>query len=359
MSTVKITELDVTRLSFGKIASPKDGAGKYVNVMYDAKPLTIAWPLMFSWGAVKDDRKIITKDAYNLNLQFPKASDEESSTPELKLALEKALELEKAIHTAGVVNAAKWFDLVEDENGVEVPRTRSQITMGHSESNGAILKYASDKLTKKLIKNDKERPPGLKFKLQQDKVTKAFQCSIFNEKLKMIYCPQNAKGTIPDDITNANVLELIPKFSKVKCMTSLTIWIQGSQLMPSFTLQQAQCYQPTNMKADLTQCLFDAPTEDEHKQMQTAAATAVSVAVDDDNATDALQVEDSDDDAEVVMPVAVAVKKSAPAVVVPAAPVPAPAAAQEDDGVEEEDDAPKTTATKKVVTKKVVKKVVK
>lgn len=355
MSIVSITDLNVSKITFGKLTVPKTGKGAYINITYEGKPLMISYPLMFSWGAAQDTRnqdEAGSSEKFNLNIQFPRASDTESNTEEIQLALQKTKELEKAIHDAAEVHAAKWFNLVEDENGNEVPLKRNQITLGHPKG-GAILKYKLDRTgaTPKLIKNNPEVPPGIKFKLQKDNKTGLFRCSVFDENCKLLYCPQDARGTIPEEIVNADIFALMPKFSKVKCIASFTIWIQGTSVMPTFTLEQALCYKPENLRQDLTQCLFGAPTAEEHKQMQSAAAVATATAVADvDNGTsDGLQIEDSDDDADIVEPIVVA-KKATP-VVVPAAVVPTPAHQEEDD----EEVAPKAAAT---TTKKVVKKIV-
>jgi len=374
-SKVAVSNLDLSKLRYSKVTIPKSGLGKYLTVQYDygkdvgIKPLLLDFPLMFSWGANKDDREYdgqVKKDKYNLTVQFPRDSDEAQQTEEIRATFQKLCDLEDQLMQDAADNAAQW-GLTDKRSGKALP-----LSLGHSEAPGAILRWPQDKKTKMIIKDDPDKKPSIQFKFQI--VDDHIQCSVFNEKKQMVYCPQNKSGTIsPEicDISKDEFLDLIPKFSNVKCIAGMTIWFQGGSVMPSLTVQQILCYKPQNTRVELSECLFDNGLSEEEQQRANVAAAAATM-VDDDNGFRASAstsapmqiIDESDDEAEVVMP-AVAAKKPA-GVVVPAKAPPAPAADTDDDVSDEEAAlitakpaaavVAKPAAGKKVVVKKAAAK---
>lgn len=368
---IALTELNVNNICYGRVTTPKSGQGSYIGVNYNyggkhgVKPLSLEFPLMFSWGASRDDRPTndpYPKDKYKLSIQFPRESQPEAQTPEIKLAYEKLVELENKLKADGALNALAW-GFADSEGDPIAP------TLGHSKAQGALLKWPLDKSNpnskvKKLVKNDPEKRPTVQFKLQQ--INKQFQCSVFNEKLQMVYCPQNKAGTIAPEICDLSADEfcdLIPKFSNVKVIASLTLWLENPNIVPSLTVQQVLCYKSEQTRIEPSECMFGAPlTEEEQMCAKVASATAVDDSGDhglSSHMQTAAIVDDSDDDdADVVMPVAVAEPKKG--VVVPPAKVPVAAAVDDDEVSDEEAPVaaakPAPVAAKPAAKKVVVKK---
>lgn len=367
-SKVTVANLDLSKLRYSKVTIPKSGLGKYITVQYDygkdggVKPLSLEFPLMFSWGANRDDREHegqAPKDKYNLAVQFPRDSDIAQQTDEMKATFQKLIDLEERLLEDATNNAKDWG--ITDRSGKAL-----QVSLGHPLASGAILKWPLDKKTKMIVKDDPDRKPTVQMKLSV--TDDRMQCSVFNEAKKMIYCPQNKAGTIaPEicDIDKNEFLELIPKFSNVKCIASLTVWFQGGSVMPSLTVQQVLCYKPQNTRVELSECLFDGGLSEE-EQARADIASAVAAKDNDDDAPQMAQasiVDDSDDEADIVIPdakpkapVAAAPEPKKGVVVPPKAP---PAAAADDDVSDEEEEAAplvkpaaKPAAGKKVVVSK-------
>jgi hypothetical protein len=366
MSVVNITNLDVSKLGYGKFTVPKSGKGSYVNVTYrgaDGKeaPIQLMFPLMFSWGASRDDREGVLGDKYKLSLGFPK-KDDPMDTEEMRTVLANLAKLESQFKKDAVKNATKWGITGQGDDG-EV--TERDITMGHPLAGGAILRYTREKSTGpvkgKLIKNDPNKPPTLQIKLQQNFETKHFMCSIFGEDKQLLYRPPLSEDevkkrvTVSEDVLNADVLSLLPRFGKVLCACSLTIWIQGNTLLPTLTLQQAITQIPANMRADYNSCVFGELSASDVAQLKEASSTIASISGEPIEVTAALEVEDSDDD-EPVMPAVKSTRSSIPVakavgVTVPVATVPAAADDDEDESSEEEPVQQKKPI-KRTVTKK-------
>jgi hypothetical protein len=290
----------------------------------------------------------------------------------MKATFQKLVDLEERLLEDATNNAKDWG--ITDRTGKAL-----QVSLGHPLASGALLKWPLDKKTKMIIKDDPDRKPTVQMKLQV--TDDRMQCSVFNEHKKMVYCPQNKAGTIAPEISDIDkneFLDLIPKYSNVKCIASMTIWFQGGSVMPSLTVQQVLCYKPQNMRVELSDCLFDGGlTEEEQARADVAAATSAKEAGDDvPQMAQASIVDDSDDEAEadIVMPAPAAAKPKAPVaaaepkkgVVVPAKAPPAAAADDEDGDVSDEEAAPlvakpaaaaaKPAAGKKVIVKKAAAK---
>jgi hypothetical protein len=296
------------------------------------QPLTLEFPIMFSWGASINKKNIESEpDKYSLALQFPRIDDQDN-TPQIQQFLQQMRNLEEKVIKDAVLNSEKWWGRKKSE---EVIREN----FGHPDS-GAVLKYSKDKITKKL---QYDKPPSIKVKLMQDR-DQHFQFGLFDEDGKLLYSPTDSTTSMDDPFV------YLPKFVKVKCLVSVSVWFVGSIIYPVFTLKQAICRKPMKTVTNYTECLFKPLSSTEKNQL--IVQERDEDATHSEETTTALHIEDSDEesDEELIIPVRppIADKSVSKPVVVQPPSVPTPKVEDDDD----DDDEPIITVAPK---KKIVK----
>ncbi len=305
------TNIDLSVFSYSA-PKPNAAGGKVVNLFnkYAKESLTIAVPLMGSWGAQESkevvgkgaDGKPVTKGTgkYTMSLQFAKG---QYTTPDADKFLEQMKLVEQKIKQDAMTYSKEWF-------GKEI---KSMDVM--DEKISPMLKYPK-------IKGSEERnfdePPSLTVKLPCWK--DVWQTSVFDEDYNPLYVKGKTEvGVTPLDYLVNTSKAPIQVVALIQCGG---LWFVGSPAKVSITwnLKQVIVRKPkTSSIADDTCFLTVRPSD-----MAALKATPQPEIEQHDNSVSAL-VEDDDEEFELPAPTPV-VEKVVEKVVEPVA---APAAEPE------------------------------
>lgn len=323
------TNIDLSVFSY---SAPKanPAGGKVVNLYnkHAKESLTIAVPLMGSWGAQESkevvgkgaDGKPITKGTgkYTMSLQFSKG---QYTTPDADKFLEQMKLVEQKIKQDAMTYSKEWF-------GKEI---KSMDVM--DEKISPMLKYPKIKGTEE---RNLDEPPSLSVKLPCWK--DVWQTSVFDEE----YNPLYVKGKTDPGVTPLDFLVNTSKapIQVVALIQCGGLWFVGSPAKVSITwnLKQVIVRKPKTSSISDDTCFLTVRPSD----MEVLKAAPQPEMNHDDTTVSAL-VEDSDGEEEYTLPPPAPVVTPAPVVEVPA-PVEVPAAAAQPPAEE-----PKK---KKVVAKK-------
>lgn len=243
-SVIDGTQLDISKISFGKLTRNANGS-KSVRIMYDNGPLTIQTPMMnIPWNlnppfSEKDnkkdkkdddddnsntpdkDGKKITKWSLQMSFIGHDSKDGDKNTVRLKKFYENMRALDKLILEKIVANRQEWFD--DDDKSMD----KSTATAIYSRLFRPSIKDKKNKTTKEAY------PPCIDPKVNF--IDGAFQCNCFTMNREKIDKPMD-------------------KISLKKSMG------EGIIRLTNFYIQQANCG-PTwtlmRLRADETAALSD------------------------------------------------------------------------------------------------------
>ncbi len=291
MSTAAIidgTNIDLTVFSY---SAPKanPAGGKVVNLYnkFAKESLTIAAPLMSSWGAQESkevvgkgpDGKPITKGTgkYTMSLQFAKG---QYTTPDADAFLEQMKAVEAKIKQDAMTYSKDWF-------GKEI---KSMDVM--DEKMGPMLKYPKKDGSEE---RDYDKSPSLTLKLPCWK--DVWQTSVFDED----YNPLYVKGKSEPGVTPLDFLVSTSKAPiQVVCLIQCAgLWFIGNPAKVSITwnLKQVIVRKPkTSSIADDTCFLTVRPAD------MAALKAAPQPEVEQHDAVSSTIVEDSDEEMELPPP---------------------------------------------------------
>jgi hypothetical protein len=291
MSTAAIidgTNIDLTVFSY---SAPKanPAGGKVVNLYnkHAKESLTIAVPLMSSWGAQESkevvgkgpDGKAITKGTgkYTMSLQFAKG---QYTTPDADAFLEQMKAVENKIKQDAMTYSKDWF-------GKEI---KSMEVM--DEKMGPMLKYPKKDGSEE---RDYDKSPSLTLKLPCWK--DVWQTSVFDEDYNPLYVKgKSDPGVTPLDFLVSNSKAPIQVVCLIQCAG---LWFVGSPAKVSITwnLKQVIVRKPkTSSIADDTCFLTVRPAD------LAALKAAPQPEVDQNDAVSSSIVEDTDDEEEMILP---------------------------------------------------------
>jgi len=308
MSTNAIIDGTNIDLSVFSYSAPKvnPAGGKVVNLhnKHAKETLTIAAPLMGSWGA----QEVKTLDGtgtgkYTMTLQFSKG---QYTTPDADKFLEQMKLVENKIKQDAMTYSKEWF-------GKEI---KSMDVM--DEKFTPMLKYP--KKSKGSEERDYDQPPNLTIKLPCWK--DVWQSSVFDED----YNPLYVKGKTEHSVSPLDFLVSTSKAPiQVICLIQCAgLWFVGSPAKVSITwnLKQVIVRKPKTSAIPDDTCFLTVRPSD----MVALKAAPQPELEQHDNSVSAL-VEDSDNEEEYQLPPPVSVVETVPEPVVE---TPAPVATTEE-----------------------------
>ena len=301
------TNIDLTVFSYSAPKSNPAG-GKVVNLYnkHAKESLTIAVPLMASWGA-QETKETVGKDAagkpitkgtgkYTMSLQFAKG---QYTTPDADAFLEQMKAVEQKIKQDAMIYSKEWF-------GKEI---KSMDVM--DEKMGPMLRYPKKDGSEE---RDYDKCPSLTLKLPCWK--DVWQTSVFDEDYNPLYVKGKSEpGVTPLDFLVTNSKAPIQVVCLIQCAG---LWFVGNPAKVSITwnLKQVIVRKPkTSSIADDTCFLTVRPAD------MAALKAAPQPELDQNDAVSSSIVDDTDDEEEMTLPPPKPVEKPV------AAPAPAPVAA--------------------------------
>jgi hypothetical protein len=254
------TNIDLSVFSYSA-AKVNPTGGKVVNLLHKdfKESLTIAVPMMGSWGA----QEVKTLDGgsgkYTMTLQFSKG---EYTTPEADKFLEQMKAVERKIKEDAITRSKEWFS--REITNMEVM----------DEKFTPMLKYPKKNKTSE--ERDYTQPPQLTVKLPCWK--DVWQTSVFDESGNPLY----VKGKTTDGLTPLNFLTSQSKAPiQVICLIQCAgLWFVGNPAKVSITwnLKQVVIKKPkTSSIADDTCFLTVRPNEMELLTSQPDTEVAVPI----------------------------------------------------------------------------------
>lgn len=274
------TNIDLSVFSY---SAPKanPAGGKVVNLYnkHAKESLTIAVPLMGSWGA----QEVKTLDGsgtgkYTMTLQFSKG---QYTTPDADKFLEQMKIVEQKIKQDAMTYSKDWF-------GKEI---KSMDVM--DEKFTPMLKYP--KKSKGSEERDYDQPPQLTIKLPCWK--DVWQTSVFDEDYNPLYVKGKTEpGVTPLDFLRSTSKAPIQVIALIQCAG---LWFVGSPAKVSITwnLKQVIVRKPKSSSISDDTCFLTVRPSD----MEALKATPQPEISRDDNTVSA-HVEDSDDEEYVLPP---------------------------------------------------------
>ncbi len=305
------TNIDLSVFSY---SAPKanPAGGKVVNLLnkHAKESLTIAVPLMGSWGA-QESKEVTGKDAtgkaitkgtgkYTMSLQFAKG---QYTTPDADAFLEQMKAVEQKIKQDAMIYSKEWF-------GKEI-KTMDVMDMVFS----PMLKYPKKEGT--VDERDYDKSPSITLKLPCWK--DVWQTSVFDED----YNPLYVKGKTEAGVTPLDFLVNSSKAPmQVVCLIQCAgLWFVGSPAKVSITwnLKQIIVRKPkTSSIPDDTCFLMVKPSD------MAALKASPQPEIEQIDAVSSTIVEDSDGEEEFQLPPPKPVEAPKPAPTPEAAAAPAP-----------------------------------
>ena len=295
------TNIDLSVFTYSEPKANPSG-GKVVNLLnsHYKESLTIAVPLMGSWGA----QEVKTQDGtgtgkYTMTLQFSKG---EYTTPDADKFLEQMKMVETKIKEDAMKNSKKWF--AKDITNMEVM----------DEKFTPMLKYP--KKSKGSEERDYTQPPQLTVKLPCWK--EVWQTSVFDEDGNPLYIKGKSEpGVTPLDFLVNSIKAPMQVICLIQCAG---LWFVGNPAKVSMTwnLKQVVVKKPkTSSISDDTCFLTVKPNERELLKSQPDVEIQHADSV-------SAYVADSDGEDDHVLPVVTPAPIVTPTPVVEPAPTPAP-----------------------------------
>lgn len=283
---LQVAEWESSSLKFMPYKKNERGGGA-VNIISSQmnKALRIETPLMMTFG-VSDyvDEKTGESDGrFNLTLNFP---NEEYSSEDTTLLLEKMKKFEEYLLESAVTNSETWFgkkltrELVEDRFF-------------------SVIKYRKNKETGGL---DYEKPPAIKIRVP---------CYEGNWNIKLY--DTNAQCVYPSSDSDVSPLDLVPKYSQIACVVQCGgLWFGGKGWGVTWRLNQAVVKPRGNSGFDNDVCHLKLSDEDKTKINSYEAPETDEVVEEDNVEKEEEVVEDSDEEEKEVVAKKVVKKVSKP-----------------------------------------------
>ena len=305
------TNIDMSVFSY---SAPKanPAGGKVVNLLnkHAKESLTIAVPLMGSWGA-QESKEVTGKDAtgkaitkgtgkYTMSLQFAKG---QYTTPDADAFLEQMKAVEQKIKQDAMIYSKEWF-------GKEI-KSMDVMDMVFS----PMLKYPKKEGT--VDERDYDKSPSITLKLPCWK--DVWQTSVFDEDYNPLYVKRKTEaGVTPlDFLVNSSKAPM-----QVVCLIQCAgLWFVGSPAKVSITwnLKQIIVRKPkTSSIPDDTCFLMVKPSD------MAALKASPQPEIEQIDAVSSTIVDDSDGEEEFQLPPPKPVEAPKPAPVEAAAAAPAP-----------------------------------
>lgn len=265
----------------------KSNAGATASIFSSQlnKLLRLETPLMMTWGIADyvDQTTGESDGKFTMTLNFP---NEEYSTDETRLLLEKIKAFEDNILDVAVENSASWFGKNKTKELVE-------------DSFSSIVKTNS---------KQPDRPPSLRIKVPHYE-GKWGDISLFDYSTQERLYPSSDETITPPD--------LVPKLSQIACVIQCSgLWFVGGRWGVKWVLNQAVVKKRNASGFQNDVCLINL-TESDKKKMDSFNVETVA---EDDKEEENVTVEDSDEEVaptpvvEEVKPKKKVVKKKAAAV---------------------------------------------
>ena len=283
---LQVAEWESSSLKFMPYKKNERGGGA-VNIISSQmnKALRIETPLMMTFR-VSDyvDKKTGESDGrFNLTLNFP---NEEYSSEDTTLLLEKMKKFEEYLLESAVTNSETWFgkkltrELVEDRFF-------------------SVIKYRKNKETGGL---DYEKPPAIKIRVP---------CYEGNWNIKLY--DTNAQCVYPSSDSDVSPLDLVPKYSQIACVVQCGgLWFGGKGWGVTWRLNQAVVKPRGNSGFDNDVCHLKLSDEDKTKINSYEAPETDEVVEEDNVEKEEEVVEDSDEEEKEVVAKKVVKKVSKP-----------------------------------------------
>lgn len=282
------TNIDLSVFSY---SAPKanPAGGKVVNLLnkHSKESLTIAVPLMGSWGA-QETKETVGKDAtgkaitkgtgkYTMPLQFAKG---QYTTPDADAFLEQMKAVEQKIKQDAMIYSKEWF-------GKEI-KSMDVMDMVFS----PMLKYPKKEGT--VDERDYDKSPSITLKLPCWK--DVWQTSVFDEDYNPLYVKGKTAGVTPLDFLNNTSKAPIQVVTLIQCAG---LWFVGSPAKVSITwnLKQVIVRKPKTSSISDDTCFLTIRPSD----MVTLKAAIQPELVQYDNSVNVL-VEDSDEEEDYTLP---------------------------------------------------------
>lgn len=265
--------------------APKVNArgGKKVKVLNAAgRTLTIATPLILTWGVNENDWDDSGKKTYEMSLQFP---SEGYASASMQSFFSNMQAFQDKLLDSAVKNSKDWFG-------------KSKMTREVLEAlMTPMLKYPKDKETGE---PDMTRSPTLRVKL--DFWDEKFSCELYdtNEPANVLFTPSRGDCREGHDGTPADI---ITKASHVACIIQCGgLWFANGKFGVTWSLVQARVRPPARIAGSC----FITLDDDDKGQMETIAAreaeeeaqAEVAAEMSGGGGEDSVFVADSDDDDE-------------------------------------------------------------
>ena len=263
----KSSEWDTSAIKF---MPPRvnDMGGKAINVIsrQSNRSLHIATPLMMTWGISDYVNELGESDGkFSITLNFP---NDDYSTDETKLFLQKMKDFESKVLDAAVENSEQWW-------GESMSREVCKHTFF------PYVKYRKNKDTKKL---DYESPPSIRAKIPK-----------YGDKWNVELFDTNNNYIFPCDDPDATPPDFVPKMSNIACVLQCGgVWIGGKAWGVTWKMIQG-VVKPRENTSLYGKCHIQLSDDDKERMN---GANVVPIV--DDAVVDAVvdtAVDDSDDEA--------------------------------------------------------------
>jgi hypothetical protein len=262
---VDFLDIETSKISFGKPKPYKSGAGERVDIKYDNKQMYVRYePRMTPFGASPKKVKVAEKDkgiyvddctigGYTIE---PAMQQDYEQDP----YFQKALELDDFFIQTCLSNKALW--------GFGGPGAPDSVITGFDEKGykgkwKRMIRY-SGKLNKDTkVMEYSDYPPRLSFKIGEvygsgkyhvnDRNLQYYTCNFLTKFF-------DANGSRIQDVTSANISDVVPKYSRVGLLAKwekISLGAYGASFTP--LLHQVRVFPADNLDTDV--CLLDEDGE--------------------------------------------------------------------------------------------------
>ena len=270
------TNIDTSVLSYSAPKANPSG-GKVVNLFnkYSKEYLTIATPLLLTWGAQEGlDQAKNPTGKYTLSLQFPSS---DYSTPDAEGFLNSMRALESKIKADALTYSKEWFG--KTITSADVMDEKFNVMLRHP------------KKEKGSVEPDLSKPPTLTIKVPCWKGV--WQPEIYDEEGNPLFL----KGKSLPDLSPIDFLK--PKTHVICLIQSAGIWFVNGKVSITWNLKQAIVQKPKSSSIVEGTC-FLRPKAADVEKLKTLPPPEDDI--DPDGAVASTIVEDSDDEHELPPP---------------------------------------------------------
>ena len=270
------SNIDTSVFSYSAPKANPSG-GKVVNLYnkYSKEYLTIATPLLLTWGAQEGmDQAKNPTGKYTLSLQFPSA---EYSNADAESFLKSMRALEAKIKADAMTYSKEWFG--KEIKSAEVIDEKFNVMLRHP------------KKSKGSVEVDETKPPTLTVKIPQ--WSGVWKPEIYDEDGNPLFL----KGKSPAHLSPIDFLK--PKTHVICLIQSAGIWFVNGKVSITWNLKQAIVQKPKTSSIVEGTC-FLKPKASEVQRLKTAPPPEDDI--DPDGVVSSTIVEDSDDEEDLLPP---------------------------------------------------------